>query len=319
MNADVLSIFDYKPEILSITDVFTNFNEEAYSENTCKALKQAWNLFEGDCMSKGVKSLPASSETVVEYLKSRSNSSHRNTLKSDFWAIGKVHELNSLPSPTETLKVKKCLKGLVKTKVMKEEVIKQADAANWEDIREKIVELNKSDRVLDVRNASILALSYAGLLRSSELSGVKIKHLNLDHENPYVILPYTKTNKTGVADQVSIPAIVAQMIKKYLSLRKEVMTEEEYLFNPVTRHNSTTKHKTELSYRAILDIYKNIEVKGKSLSTHSCRVGAAQDMWKVGVESNKIVKLGRWSNEARAAQYACGYNQDSTTMTEMMK
>ncbi|AUR87554.1 DNA breaking-rejoining enzyme [Vibrio phage 1.101.O._10N.261.45.C6] len=316
---NVLRISNFKQQKPVITNVFANYMDEAWSDNTSKALRQAWSVFERHCTTCSVETLPASVQTVSEYINRRSKVVHRNTLKADVWAISRVHTMNGMEDPTKSQIVRDTLRAANRSKVRGEEKITQANGIEWETLKGVIGELTNSDKVIDVRDAAIFATTYAGFLRSNELLGIKMKHLSLDHVNPHIILPFTKTNHSGDADVVAIPQSVVEVLKKWISVREETQDEEEYLFTSVNRYNKSNLHKRGLKYQAILSVFKKHSVDEQEWTTHSCRVGAAQRAIKSGMQTNVVMKMGRWKKESQMLSYAQGYQLDNTEISKLMQ
>ncbi len=313
-----------------INRFLSEYNPLASSECTHKALSMRWGMFVSFCQAKGVQSLGADLNTIREYLLQRSNLNHRNTIKMDLWAINKVHKIVGLPLPKDDQFIADTMKEVQrKSVIVKDERIRQAQGASWEHLREVVSVLRDSDKVSDVRDALCLALGYAGLFRSNELLNIKIKHIQEYNGKVFVEVVHTKTNISGESQLVELPNFVVNLLNSYMDVRGEVNSDEEYLIVSTNRYNKTMRHKSPLSYNTLLNVFKNgyslfIEMFPemsdvvKEWTTHSTRVGGAQDLAKNDVSLTKIAVRGRWSSLKNPMQYAKGYIQSGDEMNDIM-
>lgn len=82
----------------------------AYSENTLRAYRADMEAFENWCAETGAKPLPASPETVAEFIASKTPRRSAATLKRRLAAIRKIHRLLRLenPIPDEEVVIAMC-------------------------------------------------------------------------------------------------------------------------------------------------------------------------------------------------------------------
>lgn len=300
-----------------------------YAESTVKRLKLAWKVFLDWCIDHEHESLPASASTVEAFFVDKANSHHRNSLAVFKWAIAKIHHICGCPDPMSDIFVNEQYLQLRQKKVRSMEAIKQAIPFN-EDHLEAITEkLNANSDLMTRRNIALLTVGYETMLRASEVARIKISDLKWKEDGTVRIqIPYTKTNKTGKPEVTLLSYHAALEIKRYMDAANLSELNDSYLFIPLTKHNKSVKPKlneigdniyTPISTKTIENVYRwASKVLGHqvNLSSHSARVGAAQDLLKKGYSLPQIQQSGRWTSPEMVTRYGSDILAEESAMAQ---
>ncbi len=291
------------------------------SANSVKTIKFNWNKFVNWCTENSLRYLPASVSVFEQFLTELSTSSKANSLQVCIWAVNSVHNATGLPSPTSSPKIKTLLKGIKKNKARKGEVISQVSPFKEVHLT-KLIEIWKdTPRLVDIRNLCLLCFAYETLLRESELARVKFEDLSFrDDGRAVLIIPFTKTNHSGLADKVMLSRECVNLLKDMLS--RSGMPLTGLIFRPVLKSNNVKwiNNPAEYSNQSPLTGYtidKIFQYALMSLRTnepfivhnterwsgHSARVGACQDLLAKGHSHIAAQQSGRWSSIEMVYRY----------------
>jgi integrase len=156
------------------------------------------------------------------------------------------------------------------------------------------------------RDKAILLLAYDSLCRRSEIVSLEYEDLIIDDDDGSVKLKLrkSKTDPHGVGKNLYISNEAQNALKEWINRSK---MSSGKLFRSVT---STGKIKDSLDSSQIGRIYKKIAARSnidtniiKKISSHSTRVGAAQDLMLSGAAFPTIMNRGRWSKIDTVMRY----------------
>src|SRR5208283_2590558 len=162
------------PSLLTAIDwpMAINRLEGAYSENTLRSYRADFALFEGWCDSAQRPALPASPETVAEFITQQARHSAPATLRRRLFSIRKVHRLLHLENPVEDEEVAIAMRRVLRTKARRQ---KQALGLT-SDLRDKLISACP-DTLAGLRDRAMLAVGYDTLCRRSELVSLCMEDL----------------------------------------------------------------------------------------------------------------------------------------------
>ena len=292
-------------------------------------LNKAWASFERYVISEHPTEtyIPSHPKLIRDYINYRHKQGiHRNTLKLEIWAIRAVHRATGMPDPTVAKTVTKAIGSIINQQVNDEIFIKQASPLGYDAITILLNKWRMSGRLLDRRNLAYIITGYEGLFRYSEVANIKMRHITpLENGTLRIILPITKTNHSGNAELIVISKNTRKIIEEYMSLAGIKFdlqkTSQDYLFKPTSSWGFDLKDggkplthtaANKLLEKAFDTVYKGIEPTEcpRKYTSHSMRIGAAQDMFKRGIELSRIMKAGRWSTSSMPMRYGRGYVDD---------
>lgn len=297
--------------IASLLADFAN-NDSQLSDNTLKALFVNWAIFEQWCSERDIISLPASSQNFIQFLSDKKSQVKMNTLSQYRWAVNKIHLAAGLPSPSHTQKAIDVVTGIRKKKALSSELVTQAQPFREVHCDALFEFWYHEPNPLISRNLAIMVTAYETMLRESELARIEHAHLTFhDDGRATLLIPFTKSRKSGEPDTTMLSRQCVDTIKKYLSLDVNGST---YLFKKMRRNGKPTTQNKAISRYTIDRVFKQAYdclslnrpelLQGISLwSGHSARVGACQDLLSAGYSTLEVQQAGRWSSGQMVFQY----------------
>lgn len=294
-------------------------------DKSWEKLESKWALFVSFCFRHNQQPLPVKHDILMQYLSERSVLVHRNTLKSDVWAINTIHFNAGFSKPCNDPAVKALIKNVSEKQVQQGTGIKQATPLTLDDLKLLSSVYSKSNCLRDTRDLAMIGMAFSCLLRGSELSRIKLGHV--DFTRSKLTIPFTKTNHSGINDVAPISKMALDWLKRFLSLANfDLSDKEQFVFRrmtpKMTLHRDRREHigKDALSscYKRAFEVAQSNHVNEPAFSTHSTRVGSCQALWSAGVELGEIMKLGRWSTESIAYQYGRGFEPNTDTVNDVL-
>lgn len=245
--------------------------------NTLKMLETNIRRFQSWCEENQLRTLPASTETVCDYLIHLADSGRKvSTLQSAAWAIGKAHSQSGQSNPCETVEVKDHLAGikrLLAEAKSNQARIEKKGAFTIEEIRTCRFE----DSLLGKRDKALLLIGFAGGFRRSELAGISVEDITDDPRGLMIHLHQTKSNQDADVPIVKgkVPAwcpVIA--FKKYLEASG---IESGPLFRSIRRGNHLTAQGVDgVTINRIVKKYvEQLGFDPADYGAHSLRAGCA--------------------------------------------
>lgn len=275
--------------------------EGAYAPATIRAYRSNFENFIRFCKENNTSALPASSEIVASYIKKLCGHLKSSSIKIAIASIAAVHNINSLNDPTQHPDVKIEMRRMYRTLGR---YAKQAYGIN-KNLLDKMI--NATDNTLSgVRDKAILLVAYDSLCRRSELVSLGFDDLTIDDKNGSVKLKLrkSKTDPHGEGKNLYLSSNAQLALREWINKSK---ISSGKLFRSVT---SAGKIKNGLNSSQIGRIYKKIAARSnidaniiKKISSHSARVGAAQDLMLSGATLPIIMHRGRWSKADTVMRY----------------
>ena len=247
------------------------------------------------CQAEGVSTaFPTSPEVLAAYVASLADSGAAPaTVEQTLAAIAAAHRAEGTPSPTETLLVKKTLKGYRREHGT---APRKKDAATIEVVR-MLLDATRGDTTKGIRDAAILALGFAGAFRRSELSALDIEDLKWTVRNgEEVLILNVRRSKTDQEGQGMVKAIFpgrdeaaspTSLLKRWLSL---VEPQEGPLFRRVLKSGQVTDERLSAQSMRLV-VLQAASTAGLSLdlSAHSLRIGFVTTAIRQGKTERSIM------------------------------
>ena len=245
--------------------------------------------------------MPASSEMVASYIKKLSSHLKSSSIKIAVASIAALHNLNSLNDSTQHPDIKIEMRRMYRTLGRH---AKQAYGIN-KDLLDKMVAAT-DDSLRGIRDKAILLVAYDTLCRRSELVSLEFEDFLINEKDGSVKLKLrkSKTDPHGAGKNLHLSSEAQKAIKEWVEKSK---ISSGKIFRAIT---VSEKIKESLNSSHIGRIYKEIAAKSnvdsniiKSISSHSMRVGAAQDLMLSGAAFPTIMNRGRWSKIDTVMRY----------------
>jgi integrase len=221
-------------------------------------------------------------------------------------AISSIHKLNLLDDPTQHPTVKIELRRMHRTLGR----YSQQAYGITAPILQKMLSAT-TENLRGIRDRALLLLAYDSMCRRSELVSLKIADIQIEdldrHVRMKIRLRKSKTDQELQGRWIFPSQRSQEAIKLWIANAKLI---EGFLFRGV---NNALDITPELKANQINRIYKRLakdaqlpkETIGK-ISGHSMRVGAAQDLLRLGASLPAIMNRGRWSKTDTVMKYLEG-------------
>ena len=275
--------------------------EGAYARSTIRAYKSNFENFIKFCDENNTLALPASSEIVASYIKKLSNHLRSSSIKIAVASVAAIHNLNSLNNPTQHPDVKIEMRRMYR---MLGRYAKQAYGIN-KDLLDKMV-ASTDNSLRGIRDKTILLVAYDSLCRRSELVSLEFEDLIINNKDKRIELKLrkSKTDPHGIGKNLYLSNEAQEALKQWID-RSKISSGK--IFRSVT---SAGKIKDSLNSSYIGRIFKKRAYESKidqkiirHISSHSARVGAAQDLMKSGNSLPIIMNRGRWTKIDTVMRY----------------
>ena len=168
--------------------------------------------------------------------------------------------------------------------------------------------LSRNDSLKECRDALIVALAFALLLRHDEISHLCCSHIEWVGQNVKVLVPSSKTDclRNGKVMWLA-SGRTSQLQKRYMALAKMSPGQNRFLFGAMFSVGGAESIANEkLAYNTYRHILKQIlERQGVDASIfgfHSCRSGGATELAQ-SATTFELMTAGRWKDQRSLAHY----------------
>ena len=322
------------PADLQLSDAARAAVRAGVPESTRRAYDREWNAFVDWCAEHGRTPLPATPETLTEYVTHLTTTPNERTgrplaptsIERVIAAIRTTHKTANAPAP-ETKGARKVLSGYRERLALVKDpaaLPRRATPALPEVLRAMLATIDRT-KLAGMRDAALLLLGYAVAARVSELAMLDIGDVT---ETPEGLLVTIYRRKLKRHDEVAVPygsnpaTCPVRSIRAYLdALAKQGRTSGP-LFVRIDRHGRiappiTREGKTigdpqgRMTAEAIADVVtrtaKAAGLKGR-WTGHSLRRGFATAARRAGHPLERIGRHGGWADGSTAL---LGYIEDS--------
>jgi len=278
--------------------------EGAYAPSTIRAYKADFLEFINYCNNHQQVSLPANPIILAKFIADVTNNGRSSaSIRRLVCGISSIHRLNRYQDPTKdpdvTLEMRRMHRKLGRSS-------KQAGGINANTL-EKLL-LATDDSIRGIRDRALLLVAYDTLCRRSELVSLQVKDVKIHAKNGVetssILLRKSKTDQDSTGKWLHLSERTHIALAEWI---KKLPEGQEMLFCGLNRALDTS---SQIGVGQINRIYKKIARKAglneseiKSISGHSMRVGAAQDLLNSGASMPIIMQRGRWSKTDTVMRY----------------
>jgi len=272
--------------------------EGAYSPNTLRSYFACFQSFEDWAHERGYTPLPARPSLVAAYVQSMSPELSPATLRNRICAIRKVHALLRYGDPTGDELVNFAIRRARRSMTARP---RQARGITPDVLQEMIGV--QPDNVTGTRNAALLQVGYEILARRSELATLRLDDVTfLGDGTAKIIIRRGKADPYGSGRSGHLSRQTVSQLREWLKCRNP---NSVWLFQPVYKNVSIPR---SISYTTVKRvILKSLNASGVddvgAYSSHSLRVGAAQELLRRGHSTSTIMRAGGWKSVNVLARY----------------
>ncbi|KAK3091197.1 hypothetical protein FSP39_017889 [Pinctada imbricata] len=293
-----------------LTSLLPSYCLKAKADNTRRQYRYAYKHFSDWCISHALTSLPASDHTVSMYIIHLAQTySSAPKIEESTHAISWFHDLAGFTDPCQSNLVKQVKEGAIrdtKKPVCRKEPI---SAQHMSLLVDKFG--NEKCSLYDLRTTTMCLLSYAGFLRFSELSNLRMCDVNFfqTHVTLYIVKSKTDKYKAGSTVCISktgLSTCPVSMLSKYIEKANISPSSEEYLFRQLTYFKKSESFRLRkvnkpISYtrsrEIILLAFESIGLDKSKFGLHSLRSGGATAAASAGINDRIFKKHGRWKTD----------------------
>lgn len=277
-----------------LSDRLSRLLVAAYADATRRAYRSDLEHFGAWCEQEGRCPLPASPETVAEYLAAHVDDLKPSTLSRRLAAISQAHKLAELDTPTTHPTVRRTWKGLRRTVALESPeraaVDKKAPLVVT-DLRRVLRAL--PDTLTGIRDRALLLVGFAGGMRRSEIVALNVADLEEREEGIAATIRRSKSDQEGEGRKVAIPygsnpeTCPVRALRAWLAAAQ--ITTEGPLFRRVDRHGNLYGR---LSTKGVALVVKRsaerVGLDPDRFSGHSLRAGFATTAGANGYSERQI-------------------------------
>lgn len=289
-----------KHEHLVTTWITNPYLSAATSNNTRKAYRSDIQHYE-----RWGGKLPATPETIINYLQAFATSLNPRTLSRRLIALKHWHTYQGFLDPTGHPIVAKTMIGIARIHGKPKE---KAPPLTPEDLQRICEVLLQNPSLLAIRDIALLQIGFFGALRRSELVSIRYEHIRWEKEGVEIVLPSSKTDQTHEGQYCTIPygnEVLCPVKALQQWLNKTGITEGA-IFRRITSNKLiTTKGLTPLSVNHIIRRCAEVAAlrNASLLSPHSLRRGLATSAARANASVQVIMRAGRWKQVNTVMEY----------------
>ncbi|WP_440986251.1 tyrosine-type recombinase/integrase (plasmid) [Xanthomonas sontii] len=295
-----------------------------YADNSRKSIRTDWRHWIAFCAQRDRVCMPVQLDDLVEFLTALIDAGYkRASLDHLLFTLKLASRLWSCPCPTETVQFRWFWKQQARERLPKRQ--HQATGLNIEQVSD-LYKVQPDAPLIEVRDAAFVATAYDLMARAGELVAIEWRHLQFDVDDAggaLCLIERSKSDQEGEGARKYLTPKTAALLKLWNSRRTEAITmlwdeaRNEFLTNPFVFHRlpryrmfkpKVTKESTRLKWSVALTVREADRIMKRTVSdafsSHSTRVGAAQDMTRAGMGLPEIMQQGRWKTPTMPARYA---------------
>ena len=280
----------------------------AKAENTKKAYRVDWDDFVLWCGIHGRQPMPATPETLVEYLESLADAGAKvATIKRRLSSISVAHQVRGYEhyNPARSAPVITSMQGIRRTlgtaQTQKAPIL-TADLGRLVDACATLTPLAAA------RDRALLLLGCAGGFRRSELVALDVADVAETTEGIEITVRHSKTDQEGAGAMVAIPYgshVRTCPVRALRAWLDQAGITEGPLWREVDRHGNLGD--TRLTGDSVARIIKRASqlagLDPARFSGHSLRSGMATSAAAGGAPERAIMRQGRWTSRAMVDRY----------------
>lgn len=271
---------------------------------TRRAYERGWAQFADWCTTHGRAALPATSETLAEYVSHLVDEDKApSTIEQNIAAVRTAHRYAGHRGLPETDQARAVLRVHKRDRAERGQRKRKAPAVVLTVLRAMVDALD-TDTASGVRDRALVVLGFAMMGRRSELAALRVSDLVFTEDGLTVLVRTSKTDQDAVGAEVKIPygSVADTCPVRTLRAWLAVLAENGFVDGPVFRRINRHGHVQEggMSGAAINErvrvLAERAGVEGaEEYTAHGLRAGGPTEAARRGVPVAHIAEHGRWS------------------------
>ncbi|MGP3737890.1 hypothetical protein ACTWJ9_33445 (plasmid) [Streptomyces sp. GDS52] len=283
----------------------------ADADNTRAAYTRQWDLFTGWCAHRGRAALPATPETLADYVTHLTATVSQRTgrtpapasIEQAIAVIRAAHTAARHRDQPDTALALKALKAYKKTQAQAGRRKRKAPPINLARLR-ALAATCDTGTLAGLRDRTILVLGFAMMARRSELAGLHLEDIREDDGDLLVYLRTSKTDQEGRGAEVVVPHGVhpdtdpVRAVRDYRAALAARGITTGRLLRAINRWDNVSRD--SMSGDAINEMLQRRAAEalpGENLvfTAHGLRAGAASEAYRARNPISAIRGQGRWA------------------------
>ena len=274
--------------------------EGAYAPSTLRGYHSDIQKFTDWCARERLGPFPAEVTTLCKFVAAQGADLRPDSVRRCLCAIRKIHQLLRLPDPTIDEDVNLAMRRLRRSKLGRPRQAKGMTRAHLEQCLAV-----QPDSPWGIRNRALLSLGYDLLTRRSELVALMTDDIDFRNDGTLrAIIRRGKADPFGMGRIGFTSRRSAQLLGDWLAWRGDNITPlfcGIYRGKAINRSLETTKVKLIVKEAVLAAGLPPEEVV--AFSSHSLRVGAAQELLRAGFDTAALMRAGGWRSTNVLARY----------------
>lgn len=269
----------------------------AYAQSTIDAYYRDFCVFVQWCDYTEIEPLPCGVADVAAFLDEQSKIKAAATVRRYAVSIGKIHRLLNFDDPTKCELVRLALRRAHRAAVAPQ---RQSLGLTRGDVNAIVALRDRSLRHL--RDAAMISVGFDGLMRRSEIVALKVSDVEWsERDGARIVVRRGKTDQLARGRVVWLTLKSSQVLREWMDERDG----SQFLFGPVYGDVVIDRSLNPISVqRAIKHCLQEIRrCEYRCYTGHALRVGAAQELLKLGRDTAGIMRAGGWKSVSTLARY----------------
>ena len=281
--------------------------EKSKADNTLKAYACDWSDFSDWCEHHGVSDLPATPETIVNYINDLADDAKANTVSRRVTAISENHiaaGFSGRHNPAKDGIVRAAMSAIRREKG----TFQRGKSPILMETLYLLADLFDEEKLSGLRDKALIFLGFAGAFRRSELVRIQYEDLSFTPQGLIIFVAHSKGDQLGHGEQIAIPYAPQAEICAVRALKKWLDTAQIHqgpIFRPVTKVQSLRN--TQLSDKSVaLIVKKYVRLAGLDehlFAGHSLRRGFATSAAQHDIDALTIMRQTRHKSEKMVHRY----------------
>ena len=287
------------PGILARLEAYSARADRAYSDATKEAWKNDSAKWTAWCQANGRASFPAAPVDVAAWVEALGETHAVASIDRYLSTLAHMHRAAGLASPTRDELVRLAFKVVKRQRGVAQ---RQALGLTWE-LRRRMIHA-WPDTAKGRRDKAMLALSYDGMLRRSELVAADWEHIDrgAPDGSGTLFLPRSKTDQEGAGAYVWLAPDTLVLLDAWAAITRQAAGPIFRAFEGARPAGRLSAGRVNVVFKAMAAAALSAEAAAQ-VTGHSGRVGATQDMMAAGIDLGSIMNAGRWKSPDMPNRY----------------
>ncbi|HEY6619992.1 MAG TPA: tyrosine-type recombinase/integrase [Steroidobacteraceae bacterium] len=293
-----------KSDVLALAEYLNDWSgmaQGAFSANTIRAWRADWEIFVESCRVYRLESLPASSKTVRAFVfECLGKGKKPATVRRYVSTIGRAHRASGVLDPTVSEDVRLALKEMGRNSTARQ---KQARGLVWAEI-EAFLSIEPRN-LRDIRDRALVAVAYDTMCRREELVSLLAEDISEASDgSASILIRRSKTDTTAEGAAAYLSPLTMRMLNQWITqagIKKGAIFVRVHgaigVGGPLTAQNVMT------ILRKVGQWIGLKREEWETISGHSARVGAAQDLLALNIDLSSVMQAGRWRDTRMPMRY----------------